>query len=74
MEVKESAFVSHLAACRGCEKRKAVLSSVCFICIVQGDGAVTRKAVLCAAFHTANAFTWAAIKNKARVQICKEKS
>lgn len=64
----------HLAACRDCEKHKAVLSSVCFICIVQGDGAVKRKAVLRALFNTANASTWAAIKNKARVQICKEKS
>lgn len=33
-----------------------------------------RKAVLRASFDAANAFTWAAIKNKARVQIRKEKS
>ena len=64
----------HLTACRDCEKHKAVLSSVCFICIAQADSAVKRKAVFCAVFDKANAFTWAAIKNKSRVQISKKKS
>lgn len=74
MEIEGICLCAASRSLRDCEKCKAVLSSVCSICIVQGDGAVKSEVALYAPFDKANAFTGAAIKNKARVQICKEKS